>query len=101
METCVELFSVMSNLNPGISEMAVDVLQEKETNIQKVVDYAVDKNIDFVIVGPEAPLEAGLVNELNKKNIKCYSPTKQAAYRTRCPTFPHPAGERGDVTSCP
>jgi len=74
-----ELYSIMSNLNPGIKNIAVDFLQEKETNIPKVVDYAIKQKIDFVIVGPEAPLEAGLVNELNKNNIKCCSPTKEAA----------------------
>ena len=74
-----ELYSVMSNLNPGIKILSKDYLQEKETNIEKVVAYAKEKQIDIVIVGPEAPLEKGLVNELNKTGIKACSPTKEAA----------------------
>jgi len=74
-----ELYSVMSNLNPGIKIMSKDFLQEKEINIQDVVNYAKKNNIDIAIVGPEAPLEKGLVNELNKAGIKACSPTKEAA----------------------
>ena len=74
-----ELYSVMSNLNPGIKIMAVDYLQEKETNVPRVVEYAKKQNIDMVIIGPEAPLEAGIVNELNKNGIGACSPTKEAA----------------------
>ena len=75
----VELYSVMSNLNPGIQILAKDFLKEKETNVKEVVDYAKKKEIDLVIVGPEAPLEAGIVNELNKAGITACSPTKEAA----------------------
>ena len=75
----VELYSVMSNLNPGIQVLANDFLQEKETDVKKVVDFAKNRGIDLVIVGPEAPLEAGIVNELNKAGIKACSPTKEAA----------------------
>jgi phosphoribosylamine--glycine ligase len=74
-----ELYSVMKNLNPGIKEIAVDFLQEKETNIQRVVDYAKEKQIDIAIIGPEAPLESGIVNDLTKNGIKCASPTQEAA----------------------
>ena len=75
----VELYSVMSNLNPGIKKMAVDFLQSKETDVETVLNYAKEKNIDIAIVGPEAPLEKGLVNELNKAGINACSPTKEAA----------------------
>jgi phosphoribosylamine--glycine ligase len=75
----VELYSVMSNLNPGIQLLARDFLQEKETNIEKVVNYAKKKEIDLAIVGPEAPLEVGIVNKLNKASINSCSPTKEAA----------------------
>jgi len=74
-----ELYSVMSNKNPGIAKISKDFLIEKEKNIDKVVEYAKLKNVDIVIVGPEAPLEVGLVNELNKAGIKACSPTKEAA----------------------
>ena len=75
----VELYSVMHNLNPGIERLSKDYLLTKETDVEKVVNYAVDKRIDLVIVGPEAPLEAGLVDALEKKGVKACSPSKKAA----------------------
>ena len=74
-----ELYSVMHNLNPGIKTLSKDYLIEKETNVPQVVTYAKEKEIDLVFVGSEAPLEAGLVNELEKNGIKACSPTKEAA----------------------
>jgi phosphoribosylamine--glycine ligase len=74
-----QLYSVMSNLNPGIKLLAIDYLQENETNVEKIVQYAIEKKIDLVIIGPEAALEAGIVNELDKINIKSCSPSKEAA----------------------
>ncbi len=74
-----QIYSLMSNLNPGIKILSEDYLQEKETNIEKVVEYAKTRDIDFAIIGPEAPLEAGIVNELNKFGIKACSPTMEAA----------------------
>jgi len=73
------LYSVMSNLNPGIQKLSKDFLQEKETNVDKIIKYAKEKQIDVVIIGPEAPLEVGIVNELYKAGIKACSPTKEAA----------------------
>jgi len=75
----VQLYSVMSNLNPGIKILATNYLQENETNVEKIVQYAIEKKIDLVIIGPEAALEAGIVNELDKINIKSCSPSKEAA----------------------
>ena len=73
------LYSIMSNLNPGIRLLSNDFLKEKETNVERVIEFAHEKDIDLVIVGPEAPLEIGIVNELNKSEFKACSPTKEAA----------------------
>ena len=73
------IYSVMSNLNPGIKKLSKDYLQEKETNVDKIINYAKEKQIDLAIIGPEASLEVGIVNELNKAGINACSPTKEAA----------------------
>ena len=75
----VTIYSVMKNLNPGIERIAVDYLLEKETNIDRVVEYAKEKNIDLALIGPEAPLQEGIVDKLNAQNIKACAPTKDAA----------------------
>jgi phosphoribosylamine--glycine ligase len=75
----IELYSVMHNLNPGIKKISKDYKIINETDTSNIVKYANRKKIDLVIVGPEAPLEKGLVNELNKYGIKASSPSKEAA----------------------
>ena len=74
-----ELYSIMKNLNPGIAKISVDYLKIDEKDIDNVLKYAKEKNIQIAIIGPEAPLEKGIVNELNKIGINCCSPTKEAA----------------------
>ena len=75
----IDLYSVMSNINPGIESLSKDFLFEKENEIKKIVDYAKIKNIDLVLIGPELPLESGLTNELNKNGISVCAPIKEAA----------------------
>ncbi len=48
-------------------------------NIDSLLNFAKQKNIDLTIVGPEAPLCLGIVDEFSKANLKCFGPTKGAA----------------------
>jgi len=73
------LFSVMNNLNPGIEKLATEYLLKKETEIPEIVSYAQKKNIDIALIGPEAPLEAGLADALTKNKIQTCAPKKNAA----------------------
>jgi len=73
------LFSVMSNLNPGIEKLSTEYILKKETEIQDIVSYAKKKNIDIALIGPEAPLEAGLADELIQNGIPTCAPKKNAA----------------------
>ena len=74
-----ELFSVMNNLNPGIKKIATDYLLQNECQMDLIAEYAQKKDIDLMLVGPEAPLEAGIVDILQKEGIATASPTKKAA----------------------
>jgi len=64
--------------NAGIAEIAkcVDIAA---TNIDGIVAYCVDHDIDFVVVGPEEPLAKGLVDTLAAKNILSFGPKANAA----------------------
>jgi len=44
-----------------------------------IIAFCRTKGIDFVVVGPEAPLVAGLVDDLESAGIKAFGPTKAAA----------------------
>ena len=64
--------------NAGISQIAqcVDI---KADELEKIVEYSVNNNIDLVVVGPEAPLVLGLVDMLNEKGIKAFGPVRAGA----------------------
>ena len=44
-----------------------------------VIAFCRDHGIDFVVVGPEAPLAAGIVDDLEAAEIKTFGPTRAAA----------------------
>ncbi len=64
--------------NPGIAEVAtlaaVDVADHPA-----VIAYCRQHQITFVVVGPEAPLVAGLADDLSGAGIKVFGPSKAAA----------------------
>ena len=59
----------------GIAECAsLDILDGG-----RVADFAVENSIDMVIVGPEAPLDAGVSDRLREAGILCFGPSAAAA----------------------
>lgn len=64
--------------NGGISADAqcVDI---KAMDIEGVVNFSKENAIDLVVVAPDDPLAAGMVDALNKEGIMTFGPTKDAA----------------------
>lgn len=54
-------------------------LDVQATDVEGVVSVAQARGVDLVVVGPEAPLAAGLVDALAERGIKAFGPTKAAA----------------------
>src|SRR5262245_37024082 len=61
------------------------IAQDAELAALDIADHAAvaafckANSIDFVVVGPEAPLCAGIVDDLERAGIKAFGPTKAAA----------------------
>lgn len=49
------------------------------TEVTKLAQFAHCKNIDLTIAGPEAALDAGIVDIFQTYGLRCFGPTKQAA----------------------
>ena len=64
--------------NAGIAEEATCVAI-KADDVDGIVRFARERNIEFVVVGPEAPLVAGLVDRLEDAGIKAFGPSAAAA----------------------
>ena len=48
--------------NPGLAELGEIASDVEATNPRQVVDLANEHDIDLVIIGPEAPLAAGVAD---------------------------------------
>lgn len=64
--------------NYGISLQAQNVDIDLLDN-DAIVKFALNNQIDLVIIGPESALSNGLSDELNKANIRVFGPSKAAA----------------------
>lgn len=64
--------------NPGMCDVAT-IVNIKANESDKIIEFCQSENIDLVFVGPEIPLCDGLIDALNKANIKAFGPTKAAA----------------------
>ena len=64
--------------NAGMAGLGRCVAVEAE-DVDGLVALAVKENIDYVVVGPEAALVAGLVNRLDGVRIKSFGPSQAAA----------------------
>jgi len=64
--------------NAGIAEDAECVPIAAE-DVDALIDFARTNDIEFVVVGPEAPLVAGLVDKLAAIGIKSFGPSADAA----------------------
>ena len=66
---------------PGTGGIASDAecVDNKATDVDSAVDFAVKNGIDFAVVAPDDPLVLGMVDALEEKGIKCFGPKKNAA----------------------
>lgn len=64
--------------NPGTACLAdnVDISAE---DIAGLVRFAAAEKVDLTVIGPEAPLCAGIVDEFQKHKLLCFGPNKAAA----------------------
>ncbi len=64
--------------NAGIAAV-VPVVALDPANGPVVADYAMDNDIELVIVGPESPLVAGVADAVRQRGIAVFGPGKRAA----------------------
>ena len=64
--------------NPGLNQLG-EKLSIPESDTKAITAFARENEIDLVVVGPEAPLAAGLGDELRAAGIACFGPDRAAA----------------------
>ncbi len=63
----------------GGTGLVAENLPIDDTDVTALASFAVEKNIDLTVVGPEVPLVLGIADEFEAKNLKIFGPTKKAA----------------------
>ncbi len=71
-----------TNLENKLSNVDLDI-----SDHDAVIQFCQDKQIEFVIVGPEAPLVAGIVDDCRKAGIKIWGPSAYCATLEGSKTF--------------
>lgn len=71
-----EIFALPGNGGIAADATCVDIGAK---DIDKIVEFAVSKHIDFAVVAPDDPLVLGAVDALNAKGIKTFGPDSKAA----------------------
>ena len=77
-----EIFCIPGNA--GTSKIATNVILDIN-EFDKVHKFINDNSIDLVVVGPEQPLVNGIVDYLEKFNIKVFGPNKILVQKTFSP----------------
>ena len=94
--------------NPGIAREA-ECVPIAVDDLAAIVAFAREKQIDLVVVGPEAPLVAGLADELAAAGIRVFGPSQKAAQlegskgftKDICARFGIPTGAYGRFNNAP
>ncbi|MBD8878038.1 phosphoribosylamine--glycine ligase [Roseibium polysiphoniae] len=82
--------------NAGIGQVATLVSLDA-TDHAAVIEFCQEKQIDLVVVGPEAPLVAGLVDDLEAAGIKAFGPSKAAAQLEGSKAFTKGVCDEADI----
>ena len=64
--------------NPGLAALA-ECVNVGATDVDALLALARQRRVDFTLVGPEAPLAAGLVNRFLAEKLPIFGPTREAA----------------------
>ncbi|RPI39810.1 MAG: phosphoribosylamine--glycine ligase [Methanoregulaceae archaeon] len=99
--TKTEIYSAMAKRNPGIVALAKKVHLCKETDVRSVTGFAKEIGAAYAFIGPEAPLEAGIVDTLESAGIACIGPTRTAARLETDKAFCREMMERNQLDGCP
>jgi phosphoribosylamine--glycine ligase len=78
-EEGVKIFSYMAFKNPGIAKISSKLEIGGLTDFEKIKNFVLENNVDFVIPGPELPIVNGIADYLERYEVPCISPFKNVA----------------------
>ncbi len=79
-------------LENGVENVAIDSM-----DFDKLISFAKNNNIELTLIGPEAPLVAGVVDQFTAAGLRCFGPSKGAAQLEASKTFTKDFLERHNI----
>jgi phosphoribosylamine--glycine ligase len=73
------LFSFMKTNNPGIASLSKKIRLGAYSDLDAITVFAIENKIEFAVIGPEDPLNNGVVDTLSQIGIPAVGPTKSLA----------------------
>ena len=73
---CAKLWCAPGNAGIAAEAECVAIAAD---DLDGLTDFARSRRIDLVVVGPEAPLVAGLAGQLAASGLVCFGPSREAA----------------------
>ncbi len=95
------LYACAGNKNPGIARLADGFESLETTNPTAVTTYAESVGATLAVVGPEAPLEAGVADALDEAGVYAFGPHEAEARIETDKAFQRRFMERHDIPGCP
>jgi phosphoribosylamine--glycine ligase len=74
-----EVFVVSANTNPGLERLAAGSVRADPTDPARVVEFARARRVHAAVIGPEAPLAAGVADALRAADVPTVGPDRAAA----------------------
>lgn len=95
------LFCFGSHQNPAIKELCREYTTGSITNVPAILDFAKAQQIDWAVIGPEAPLAAGVVDALLTLGIPSIGPTQTLAQIETSKSFTRNLLTGRGIPGCP
>ena len=96
-----ELYACAGNRNPGIARLAAGFETLETTNPTAVTAYAREVDATLAVVGPEAPLDAGVADALDDAGVYAFGPQQAEARIETDKAFQRRFMKRHDIQGCP
>jgi phosphoribosylamine--glycine ligase len=100
-ESDATLYACAGNRNPGISEIADGFETLETTDPDAVVEYAESVDATLAVIGPEAPLAAGVADALDEAGVYAFGPQENEARIETDKSFQREFMAEHDVSGCP
>ena len=95
-ELCEKVFVAPGNAGTA-DEPKTENIDLNAEDLESLLAFAKNKEIDLTIVGPEAPLVLGLIDLFEKNNLLCLGPNKLAAQMEGSKIFMKDVLKKGNI----